>query len=115
MHAKISGCILFPTTLDFLEAPPSSFGMVLAWFCTLNIFSFGLGQKKKCSWHKKATKEQGWTKLVRRYLVFLLYALILDVGLLTVAGVSYEASDQPAHSQAISYSPMPRWSVTERC
>jgi hypothetical protein len=32
----------------------------------------------------------------------------LDVGLLTVAGVSYEASNQPAHSQAISCSPTPR-------
>jgi len=32
-------------------------------------------------------------------------APILDVGLLTVAGVSCEASDQPAHSQAISCSP----------
>jgi hypothetical protein len=41
-------------------------------------------------------------------------APILDVGLLTVAGVSYEASDQPAHSQAISCSPMSRWSVTKR-
>jgi hypothetical protein len=35
-------------------------------------------------------------------------APILDVGLLTVAGVSCEASNQPAHLLAISYSPTPR-------
>jgi hypothetical protein len=34
-------------------------------------------------------------------------APLLDVGKLTVAGVSCEASDQPAHSQVISYSPTP--------
>jgi hypothetical protein len=31
-----------------------------------------------------------------------------------IAGVSYEASIQPAHSQAINCSPMPCWSATER-
>jgi hypothetical protein len=41
-------------------------------------------------------------------------APILDVGLLTVVGVSYEANDQPAHSQAISYFSTPRWSVTKK-
>ncbi len=40
-------------------------------------------------------------------------ALILDVGQLTVAGVSCETSIQPAHSQAISCSPTSRWSTTE--
>jgi hypothetical protein len=36
---------------------------------------------------------------------FFFCAPILDVGLLTVVGVSCEASVQPAHSQAISCSP----------
>jgi hypothetical protein len=45
-------------------------------------------------------------------LFFFFYAPILDVGLLTVAGVTCEASDQPTHSQAISCSPTPRWSAT---
>ncbi len=40
--------------------------------------------------------------------VFFCCAPILDVGLLTVVAVSCKASVQPAHSQAISCSPMPR-------
>jgi hypothetical protein len=38
----------------------------------------------------------------------------LDVGLLTVIGVSYEASVQLMHSQAINSSLMRRWSAIER-
>jgi hypothetical protein len=52
------------------------------------------------------------------YLIFLLmffYSLILDVGKLTLASVNCEASDQPAHSQANSCSPTPRWTAMERC
>jgi hypothetical protein len=42
------------------------------------------------------------------------FAPILDVGLLTVVGVSCEASVQLAHLQAISCSPTLRWSMTKR-
>jgi hypothetical protein len=51
----------------------------------------------------------------KKFFHILFDAPILDVGLLSVAGVSCEPNDQPAHSQAISCSPTPRWSAMERC
>jgi hypothetical protein len=42
------------------------------------------------------------------YMEWILNAPLLDVGLLTVIGVSSEAIGQTAHSQAISCSPTPR-------
>jgi hypothetical protein len=57
-----------------------------------------------------------YTRMFEKKFFHILFdAPILDVGLLSVAGVSCKPNDQLAHSQAISCSPTPRWSTMERC
>jgi hypothetical protein len=71
------------------------------------------------SMHFALTMHFAWIGLNIRlgpYHVFFFFSLslcapILDVGLLTVVGVSYEVSIQSVHSQAISCSPTSRWTM----
>jgi hypothetical protein len=60
--------------------------------------------------HIIGIKETNCKKFETISLVFnlLLFTPILDVGLITIVGVSCEASIQPAHLQAISCSSTPR-------
>jgi hypothetical protein len=58
---------------------------------------------------QKFVSGKGW--LYNRDPKYFFGAPILQVGQLTIAGVSCEASVQPVHSQAISCSPTPHQNI----